>query len=153
MSDGPEDFPFGDFPEDELLEIDCMVDPQSSAPSTTDVITDAQRSRSERNRQKALALKKARLTARPYPEIKTNAFHPMDGNPVDKKGFTFYYCTFVSIFLNLSIKQYILGASETKLVDTKAGFFIEEDTRPDVSHRAIVCCVAIVLSINFITVG
>lgn len=78
-----EDFPFDDFPDEEFLTIESQPSEQ---------ITDAQRARAERNRQKALALKKARLAVRPYPEVKTSDVHPIDGGPVDQKGMLQIYC-------------------------------------------------------------
>ena len=63
-------------------------------------MTDAQRSRAEKNRMKAIALKKARISAKPYPDPKAE-------NVIGEK-------------LNA-------GRKEKQLVDTKAGFFIEED--------------------------
>ena len=73
----------------------------TSAPSSG--LSEGQKSRAEKNRLKALALKKARLTARPYPEPKKFV------DPLDE--------------LSASSSK----KSETKLVDTNAGFFIEED--------------------------
>jgi len=63
-------------------------------------LTDAQRSRAEKNRMKAIALKKARVSAQPYP-------NPKAENILGEK-------------LNSQKK-------EKQIVDTKAGFFIEED--------------------------
>jgi len=63
-------------------------------------MTAAQKSRAERNRMKAVALKKARLITHPYP------------NPNSKEDFL--------------TGEKISKEKETKLVDTNAGFFIEE---------------------------
>jgi hypothetical protein len=79
-----DDFPFDDFPDEEFLSLDTSVAPQPQDP-----MTEGQRARAERNRQKALALKKARLTVRPYPEGRAQLaqdVHPIDGGPVVQKG-------------------------------------------------------------------
>ena len=62
-----------------------------------------QKSRAEKNRMKAIALKKARLSAQPYPD-------PKHENLLGEK-------------LN--------QGKEKKIVDTKAGFFIEEENPED----------------------
>ena len=81
MSEKIDDSPFDDFPDEEFLSIDTSV-----ASQPPDPMTEGQRARAERNRQKALALKKARLTVRPYPEVRAQDVHPIDGGPVDQKG-------------------------------------------------------------------
>ncbi len=94
---------FDDDDEDFLNLVESGEDPTSTlAPSSSSGMSEGQKSRAEKNRLKALALKKARLTSRPYPEQK-KFVDPLDelAGPSKK--------------------------SETKLVDTNAGFFIEED--------------------------
>lgn len=92
---------FDDVDDDELLRLAEVGESQAASGSQ---LTEAQKSRVERNRQKALALKQARLTSRPYPEPK-KFIDPLEGDGGGKKS----------------------GQHETKLVDTNAGFFIEED--------------------------
>jgi len=87
---------FDDGADDELL---AASEDASASPKVTSMTT-AQKSRSEKNRMKALALKKARLIANPYP------------NPKSKEDFL--------------TGEKITKEKETKLVDTNAGFFIEE---------------------------
>ena len=92
---------FDDADDDELLQLAEAGESQADAGSQ---LSEAQKSRAERNRQKALALKQARLTSRPYPEPK-KFIDPLDEDGRGKKS----------------------GQHETKLVDTNAGFFIKED--------------------------
>ena len=66
-----------------------------------------QKSRAEKNRLKAVALKKARLSAQPYPD-------PKQKSAADSKN---------DFITGESLKT---SKAETKLIDTNAGFFIEE---------------------------
>lgn len=73
-------------------------------------LTDAQRAKIERNRQRALLLRQARLTSRPYPESETKS---------DRS------------FEVASTSNNVLGGM--KIIDTGAGFLLEEDPEEDVS--------------------
>jgi len=91
--------PFGEMEDEALL---LAADQGESSR-----LSEAQKSRAEKNRLKAIALKKARLSAQPYPD-------PKKKSATDSKN------------------DFITGESvgnskaETKLIDTNAGFFIEE---------------------------
>jgi len=91
-----EDDFFNDGADDDLLAASEDTNPKVTS------MTAAQKSRAERNRMKAVALKKARLIANPYPNPKSKEdFEKVTGEKINKE-------------------------KETKLVDTNAGFFIEE---------------------------
>jgi hypothetical protein len=94
---------FDDDDDEELLKLVEFDENPASTSETSSGLSEGQKSRAEKNRLKALALRKARLTARPYPEPKKFV------DPLDEAA-------------GSSSKK-----AETKLVDTNAGFFIEED--------------------------
>ncbi|XP_072051310.1 DNA repair protein complementing XP-A cells-like [Amphiura filiformis] len=71
-------------------------------------LSDAQRAKVERNRQRALLLRQSRLTSRPYPERETKS---------DKS------------FEVASSSNNVLGGS--KIIDTGAGFLLEETPEED----------------------
>ena len=94
-----------------LLATDHAEQETSSKPSSQTVeLSEAQKQRAEKNRLKALSLKKARLASRPYPETK-KFVDPLDEGNAKKP-----------------------GQHEIKLVDTNAGFFIEEDVNEPGGH-------------------
>ena len=99
VDDSPDDV-FDDVDEAELLQLAEVSEASTEAGNQ---LSEAQKSRAEKNRRKALALKQARLTSRPYPDTKKYV------DPLDES-------------LGKMPAQH-----ETKLVDTNAGFFIEED--------------------------
>eukprot|EP00095_Tigriopus_kingsejongensis_P010020 snap_masked-scaffold1048_size67263-processed-gene-0.16 protein:Tk10020 transcript:snap_masked-scaffold1048_size67263-processed-gene-0.16-mRNA-1 annotation:"dna repair protein complementing xp-a cells-like protein" len=84
-------------PDDDLL---AVVESEAGPSSTS--LTLSQKARMERNRMKALTLKQARLMARPYPEKKEAERNSVTGEKV-------------------------VRVSEKKVIDSGAGFFIEED--------------------------
>lgn len=84
--------------EDNLFEDD--IDESFLLAASTSTLTDAQKNRAEKNRLKAVALKKARLLTKPDQEQQDF----LTGDKLEKKR----------------------KKVETKLVDTNAGFFIEE---------------------------
>jgi len=104
---------FDDDDEDFLNLVESGED-STSAPSSG--MSEGQKSRAEKNRLKALALKKARLTSRPYPEQK-KFVDPLDDLAGPSK------------------------KSETKLVDTNAGFFIEEDPDEPFDNYLVTFCI------------
>jgi len=84
---------------DDGFDDDLLAASEHTSTKATSM-TEAQKSRAERNRMKAMALKKARLISNPYPNPKAREDF-LTGEKVTKE-------------------------KETKLVDTNAGFFIEE---------------------------
>lgn len=93
------DDPFGEMEDEALL---LAADQGESSG-----LSEAQKSRAEKNRLKAVALKKARLSAQPYPD-------PKQKSAADSKN---------DFITGESLKT---SKAETKLIDTNAGFFIEE---------------------------
>jgi len=91
---------------DDDFDNDLLVAAESNeAKDVSQKISDSQKARAEKNRMKAIALKKARLSAQPYPD------------PKKKEDF----------LTGEKVKE----TKETKLVDTNAGFFIEETDGPE----------------------
>jgi hypothetical protein len=93
---------------DDVDDHEFLLAAESLEETSSSQMTEVQKARAEKNRLKALSLKKARLTARPYPEPKKHV-DPLDEG---KKS----------------------SQHETKLVDTNAGFFIEEDPEGPDDH-------------------
>merc|ERR1712001_153943 len=91
--------PFGEMEDEALL---LAADQGESSR-----LSEAQKSRAEKNRLKAIALKKARLSAQPYPD-------PKKKSATDSKN---------DLITGESVGN---SKAETKLIDTNAGFFIEE---------------------------